>query len=147
MLCCFLCTCDIYCMSVCPGRGIPSSVSLPEVSFIFPSLFGSFSLGSKDRGCCILYRLWCKAPWGKFVILSMNRTAEQNMTARHCRHKIYIMLYWLETSNWDHKSLWDQITVLINQVRSTVTSFCINRLLQPLESHPAGPLESMSWEI
>ena len=35
---CFLCTYDIYCTSVRPGRGIPSSVSLPEVSSIFSLL-------------------------------------------------------------------------------------------------------------
>ena len=40
----FLCTYDIYCTSVRPGRGIPSSVSLPEVSSIFSLFFGSFSL-------------------------------------------------------------------------------------------------------
>jgi len=45
----------VYCTSVYPVRGTP-----PLMLFLFPLLMGVFSFpiwGSKDRGCCMLYRL------------------------------------------------------------------------------------------
>ncbi len=71
--CDFVVDLSIYCISVHPGRGFPPLLLFRRFLVFFSLLKGEFgeffpdpNQGSKDRGCCMLYRLY--SPWGKFVI-------------------------------------------------------------------------------
>ena len=61
------------------------------------------------------------------------------------------MLYWrrLKTTVWDHKSLWNQLTELINQVRRLIfilTFIQTDFFLQPVESPSTGQSEKCRFK-